>query len=992
MFGANKKLHILLAITFMVLAGFFSLMATAAVVQFNTSGGTTADNGLRVYIDDTTQIQVRRRNEDGTISGQMYHPDYVPSSSLVATGIYLRANNVVYGPSHNFITTTAYTGRSVSAVTTTTTPSGLTYSATSTFGVTNGPQMTVVWKYIFPYQYVTAEVTVKIPSGYSVSSNNPVRYYHAVDTYLGGDDFGCGVRYTDVYGKKVVGTYPTISGGCPNSTQLPAGLDVVETFRERTGTFSHYCVATYSTIWGNGTCGIRSSSALNDTVNTSRVDTGVAVEYDFTASGTYTFSYDFVVGSTKIANYDHVEIRHAGIASSCQTDVQVLACTSSVVPCPDANIVNSGFLQGSLTVSPATPAVTTNPDDRGFGFTVGTGTPIDTVPLQGSGVGTYTLGITGLSTLPNNGVKCWNNATNSQSCSLTMPACLDSFECMESGVTYTASARHPIYTKLTSKAFNLDVYALLPDSTQATGYVSATNGVRVELVSDTGNACGSTVVATKQVSFTSTNAGKQTVSFTSTDVPNAYPSLRCRVTDTTLGKVGCSSDNFSVRPQAFTISSSNATGTSPTSTPVFRASTDTFNLKAITGESNYTGTPLVGSLTAHSGAPAVGVISYVNAITQTITGSLPAAVAGISTANNFKYSEVGLFQFAANSVYDETFTAVDQASGDCNSASPFNNDANAGKYGCKIGNVASSYFGRFIPDKFEITINSVTKACDTFAYYDQDTTTNAALNTQFTITAQNGLGATTQNYVGNYAKFDPATWGNFNFTTSPALTNVQLKRSKANNSLTGSWVNGVAAMTAKFYVPRPSTGPIDEQIVTVRTQVQDSDGVTTTTSPFPIASTVPFRYGRLAIPPVHGSELLPLTVPIEAQYWNATGYKRSTEDGCTTFNISTIAMRNYRGNLNACETVLSGSTTMVKGKMDLRLSAPGVTGSTPNTGSVDLALHFGSAGGDQTCISSVQSNATDGTAGMSAWFGADPVGRATFGIYKAPIIYMRENF
>ena len=200
-------------------------------------------------------------------------------------------------------------------------------------------------------------------------------------------------------------------------------------------------------------------------------------------------------------------------------------------------------------------------------------------------------------------------------------------------------------------------------------------------------------------------------------------------------------------------------------------------------------------------------------------------------------------------------------------------------------------------------------------------------------------------------------------------------------------------MTAKFNVPRPNV-PINEQIVTVRTQVQDSDGVTSGVAPTDIANTVPFRFGRLAITPVHGSELLPLTVPLEAQFWSGNGYRRSTEDGCTTFDLSTIAMRNYRGNLNACETVLSGSTTMVQGRMNLRLTAPGVTGNTPNTGSVDLDLNFEGAGGDQTCVGpgTTQSNATAGTAGMKNWFGADPIGRATFGIYKAPIIYMRENF
>ncbi|WP_228522582.1 DUF6701 domain-containing protein [Methylophilus sp. 14] len=987
----------------------------AAVVQLNSTGGSNATNGLRIYIDETTEMQVRRLNN----SGQLYSPSVVPSNNNLDNGIYLRANNTIYGPRHfAYTASTEYSNTSLSNPSPTTVSQGVVQSTTARFGTPQysllvpGPSVTVNWKYTYPLDYITAEVTLVVPLGYPVSSSNPVRYYHAIDTYLGGSDNGCGVRYVDTNGKQVVGTYPLTSGNCPSSNSLPANLDVVESFRERNRKFDHYCVGFWNTFWSNSSsnaCAIGKTGSLSDSVSTTYQDTGAAIEYDFTSAGIYTFSYDFVIGSTFVPNYDHLEIRHAGSATLCPAEVKVLACLSSAVPCPDDQLVSTGSLTGSLTFSPTSPVVTESPET----FDIGTTGPIGTVTIQGTAAGTYAMGATGLSKAPLSGVKCWNTATSSQSCSFTFTntPCVNTFECMESGLTYNnlsavTNKRNPIYTKLTRRAFDLDVYALLASGVQAAAYVSAANGVTVELVNDTGSGCGTTVVATKKISFSSslTNPGKQTVSFSDTDVLNSYPSLRCRVTDTSVGKVGCSTDNFSVRPQSFTVTSSNATPASPgpTATPVFVAGTSTFNLKAVTGESNYTGTPKAVPV-AHSGALAAGVISYtvgVGVNAQTITGTLPAAISGVSTADNFTYSEVGLFQFPAAAtagVYDDTFTAVDRVNGDCDTAT-VDNAGGSGTvkfYGCTIGST-SGYFGRFIPQRFDITTGTVTKACGAFAYYGQDTTNQAALDTQFTITAKNGLGATTQNYIGSYAKFDPSTWNNFNFTTNPALTTVALTRSTANNSLTGSWVAGVAAMTAKFYVPR-ANAPINEQIVTVRTQIQDSDGVTTTTSPFPIASTVPFRYGRLAITPVHGSELLPLTVPLEAQFWGGNGYRRSTDDSCTTFDIKTIAMRNYRGNLNACETVLSGSTpiSIIQGKASLRLSAPGVSGNTPNTGSVDLGINFDSiTAGDQTCVGpgTTQSNAIAGTAGMRNWFGADPVGRATFGVYKAPIIYMRENF
>jgi MSHA biogenesis protein MshQ len=108
-------------------------------------------------------------------------------------------------------------------------------------------------------------------------------------------------------------------------------------------------------------------------------------------------------------------------------------------------------------------------------------------------------------------------------------------------------------------------------------------------------------------------------------------------------------------------------------------------------------------------------------------------------------------------------------------------------------------------------------------------------------------------------------------------------------------------------------------------------------------------------------------------------------------------MRNYHGNLNACETQLSGSSTMGNGLLNLTLTAPKVgTDGKPNTGSVDLEVNLSAAtasSSDRTCISSTESTATNAN---SPWFsdatGPDPTGRASFGIYKAPIIYMRENF
>lgn len=1001
----------------------FSGNVHATVRQLNAGGGTNANNGLEVNITDSAQMQIRRLN-----TGQLYRSTSFPPvpgnypyntpyttnpnnpRSALDNGVFIRYNNTMYGANnfaYNPSNLVMYNSYSMSTVLPPTTLQGVTQSTSSSLQLTSSnsssPTVDIVWKYTYPLDYVTAEVTVTIPKQATVSTSNPVRYFHVVDTYLGGDDNGCGFRLKTTDGKWMVGTYPLTNKTCPTSTSLPPNLDVVESFRERTGTFDHYCVGYWSDFWDASTsppsCAItkpqtNSLKTLGDTISTTYQDTGVAIEFDFTAAGTYTFSYDFVVGSTFVPNYDHLEIRHPGSSSLCPVDVQVLACLSSTVPCPSDQLVNTGLLQGSVTVSPTSPTVTDTPDP----FELGSSQSIATVSMQGSAAATYTLGATGLTKSPLSGVKCWNTTTNSQSCSFTFTntPCVNTFECMENTLTYNnrtgnSGLRNPLYTKAMGANFDVDVVALLASGAQSSGY-NSTTGLTVQLVDASSGTCGSTIVATKTVSFAASEGGRKKVTFNASDILRPHPNLRCKVTDVGLAKTGCSSDNFAIRPSSLAVTSVSPQQLSPssTSTPTLKAGFDNFSVTVSTNELTYTGTPKVdsGKLDNHAGVTSVGNVG----------GNFSAAILGVSTGSTFTYSEVGHFRFQVGGVYDDTYAAVDIATGDCDNTFENSGVGTPKRFGCKFGNtVISNYIGRFIPDRFEISPGSATKACTTFVYYGQDTTSKPGVDVPFTIYAKNWAGAVTQYYtgsgVGSYAKFDPSSWSNFKFTANPALVGATLSPSVFSPSLQGSWVNGQASMVARFNVQRP-VSPIAEQTFVIRTQVQDSDNVATTPAQFELANTTntTYRYGRLAITPAHGSELLPLIVPVEAQYWSGSGYRRSTEDTCTTFPLDTIAMRNYRGNLNACETVLSVNSAMNKGLMSLRLSAPGVSGSTPNTGSVDLDLNYGSAGGDQTCTSAVPKNAVDGTAGMASWFGLDPNARVTFGIYKAPIIYMRENF
>ncbi len=998
--------------------------AGAAVSQFNSTGGTSATNGLHIYLEDTTKIQVRRLNN----TGQVYAPNAVPPSNSLDNGVFLRANGRVYGPSHTVTTFNPnggmYSTYSVGA-TTPANPSsaGTQQTVNHNFGVAAGPQVSILWKYTTPFDFLTAEVTLTIPTGYAVSAANPVRYYHAFDTYLGGSDNGCGVTFVDANGKRVVGTYPPTSGTtCPSSTSIPAGVSIVESFRERSGlTFSRYCASLWSSFFVNGgtNCSVLQTAQMSNTIATTYQDTGIGIEYDFTSPGTYTFSYDFVVGSPSVPPYDHIEIRHDGSGTLCPEPVVVLACTSSVVPCPVANMVYTGNLTGAVTTTPAAPAVSKTPTT----FTVGAAGAMATVNLQGSAPGgAFTLGTSGLSTLPLNGTRCWNTATSSQSCLLTIVStpCVSNFECMETGVAYnnltiTPSARNPLYTKLAGTNFRFDVVALQSGGVQASSYTAASN-VTVELFDDSaapGPACSAytSPVASQSITFVAGDGGRKTVT-TDFNLPNAYPKLICRVRDTNLTPTvyGCSSDEFSVRPTALTITSSanaDSSGTSTSTASPIKAGSS-FSMTAASAVAGYNGTPAVGTPAAHSGAVQNGSIS----------GAFGAAAGATGSATGtFTYSEVGYFRFSAAGVYDDTFTVVDQST-DC--TNDFSNAAVAGKYGCKFGNAAAtSYFGRFIPDHFAIAPGLPVAACTVhpaasgsytpvdFSYFDQD-----GFATPFTLTAQNSANGTTQNYAGGFARLGLTTWSNFSFGTAGALPSGSALSASA-TAPTGSWVAGVASIIARHRVSRPTT-PAAPTSVVINALPVDPDGVTLP-SATAVASATTLRFGRLRLSNVLGPDTRDLRMPIEAQFWNGTSFVRNLDDSCTTVPASAWSFGNYvKKPAGAVFSPVAVDKTLAGGGSSLQIAKP-AGGRVTFDASLNLAT-TGAETAASSCLKNLSlatptrpwaptvTTSTPSPARPSLlhlagqWCDATPTNnpsaRGSFGLYRGAesLIYQRENY
>jgi MSHA biogenesis protein MshQ len=647
-----------------------------------------------------------------------------------------------------------------------------------------------------------------------------------------------------------------------------------------------------------------------------------------------------------------------------------------------------------------------------------------------------------------------------------------------------------IYMKLAGVPFKLWVAALTSSSGISTAYAAGGNKfVSVKLVDNSDGVCGTDASRTCNSSCVGKSAvesgGSQIMTYANSDqgaklsssftLNSAYKNLiavmrectnsSCSAFTTTAA--ACSADSFSVRPTAVTsLTSSNATGAS-----TFKAGGDNFALTATTvnaagsNASGYTGTLKINNA-------AVQAISPATAIGQVSPTQIGPAISGIATSSNITYSEVGAFRILQldptstesdsnkkpRGVYDgvltatecpstsittqqcddlraATWTGVDSITteGDCILDSFSNTKDATGKYGCNFGLTAdSANFGRFIPNHFEISANSIVNRSDTtctptassFTYMGEPFKVN------FTLTAMNASNTKTVNYAtGKHANFSPTSWyslGSNNsfglwmaasdyalgsgtcdvffsattpFSTSfdcsgvgnpAAIARAAGSRVVVTSTLpTPTWTNGVAQIAADVILHRADLPDGAYSKLKVGIAPRDADGVGLLLPAMAedlkldadndgvqeraLLGSTDVRYGRLLIPNIYGSHMLPLPVPVQAQYWNGpTGtYVFNGADSCTLLAASSFTVAAGAG--ASVSTNLTGGGTMVGGKGTLMFTAP----SPAPTGSGSKVL----------------STSTISPAGLPLNSYLPGKGVETFGVYKAgPVIYFRERY
>jgi hypothetical protein len=570
-----------------------------------------------------------------------------------------------------------------------------------------------------------------------------------------------------------------------------------------------------------------------------------------------------------------------------------------------------------------------------------------------------------------------------------------------------------IQTKVAGTPFTLDVAAISTNSLSiSTGF---TGSVKVELVDGTTSSTCSNMTAIQTVAssytFTSSDAGRHT--FTGISQNQAYPQVGVRISypATSSTSVVCAMDNFAIRPASFGVVATDSSWTSAGSGRTLNASTSTgtpthkagqpltlvitpYNsLGTVAGDitTAYNGTPVA---TANCNLPSSCVLGTFNLGTLSLSN-------GVSTTTTASYSDVGIINLT---VSDSTFAQVDAYDGTTSQQLTITS--------------TTTPIGRFVPDHFDLTFNTpqFTPGCGTFTYIGQPIT--YATNPVATVTAANASDVVTQNYV-------PTTYivpTSSSFGIAPAYTlagytlNVYSSTTNVQNSGSGVGTLTFAYTTAStpppiLYISRTNL-PIAgfQAAIGMYFTMQDTDGVTVgyvngAASSNPVyfgsagsSSNIGFTngnnmqyWGRLALSNANGSELLPLTLPLTAQYYNGSTFVTSANDNCTTPTLSMFSLSNPSTSNGATQL---GSATMTVGTGNSAaslLNSPVVNGLG--------GLTFSSPGAGNTGYINVSSNFSSLPWLLYNWNQAglgntSPTAVATFGVYQGSnkVIYFKEMY
>jgi MSHA biogenesis protein MshQ len=489
--------------------------------------------------------------------------------------------------------------------------------------------------------------------------------------------------------------------------------------------------------------------------------------------------------------------------------------------------------------------------------------------------------------------------------------------------------------------------------------------------------------STQNVTFTN---GQASVLFNYQDAGAIQISAQDTLSATTL--VG-STDVFVVKPAQFAVSITSPINPAATSAtdPVFVKAgapfSATVQAKSSTGANtpNYGNETVPASVTLASstvvlpvggrnGSTNAGIIA--NGSNFTKTGP------GLFSSSALSFDEVGIFKFTA-SVKGGDYLGAGNVSGP------------------ETGNI-----GRFYPNNFAVTGNSpaFNAGCVGCGFTYMDQPFSFAINPVVTVTAQSLGGTTTQNYTGNFWRLLLSSL-NPTYTSSSTLTlNSSSPVSSVtfvdNGNGTGTYTFGSGTGFKLQRVSAVSLSPPESLEVRLASTYTDQDGVTYASNPYVFGGTATgtgisfnggktFYFGRMTLANTSGSELAPLSVAFQTEYYNGTDFQVNTADNGTSF--SNPAWVSITPTPNTLSTTVS-ITPISNGIGAFTLSAPSPSGTL---GSVVVQPNLSSAGANLPWLQFAWPSNASNTTGLLT---DNPSAVATFGIPEGveQIIYQNEVF
>jgi hypothetical protein len=270
----------------------------------NPTGGvnTTGSDGLRIFVTNDGQLQVRYQNTD-----QLYNTGVTDSSPGLFNGVYMAVGTQMVGPDTGAenLTKVAWTPQSQALTGTGTTAdpfvvtTRMFYNANTGNGAVYDPaadvMMEVRTSYVLPNKYFTQTVTITPPA----TNASTIKFYHSIDTFLAGGDNGPAYSLDPSLAltNNTTGdpNFVGVRKGVGTPTESIVGLAEVQGGRQ----FDRYFSAQYDLVYPS----MANGGDITNTWNTNpATDNGIAIQYTLGAITTpTTFSYHIAFdGDTRL--------------------------------------------------------------------------------------------------------------------------------------------------------------------------------------------------------------------------------------------------------------------------------------------------------------------------------------------------------------------------------------------------------------------------------------------------------------------------------------------------------------------------------------------------------------------------------------------------------------------------------------------------------------------------------------------------------------------